>query len=72
MGFHELTYSRVHLANPSAIKQYERLKHSDDKHDTFFLAQLLILGNLPQSYLEIGQFYLEYIYLCKRAIKPEL
>jgi len=32
---------RVHLANPSAIKQYEGLKHSDDAWDAFHLAQLL-------------------------------
>ena len=24
---------RVHLANPSQIKQYEGLKHADDRHD---------------------------------------
>jgi transposase len=44
-------YGCVHLANPSAIKQYEGLKHSDDQHDAFFLAQLLILGILPQGYI---------------------
>jgi transposase len=44
-------YDCVHLANPSAIKQYEGLKHSDDQHDAFFLAQLLILGILPQGYI---------------------
>jgi transposase len=44
-------YGYVHLANPSAIRQYEGLKHSDDKHDAFFLAQLLILGILPQGYI---------------------
>ena len=44
-------YGGVHLANPSAIRQYEGLKHSDDKHDAFFLAQLLILGILPQGYI---------------------
>ena len=26
---------RVHLANPSAVKRYEGLKHSDDNHDGF-------------------------------------
>jgi len=26
---------KVHLANPSAIQQYSRLKHSDDKQDAF-------------------------------------
>jgi transposase len=44
-------YSYAHLANPSAIKQYEGLKHSDDQRDAFFLAQLLILGILPQGYI---------------------
>jgi hypothetical protein len=44
-------YACVHLANPCAIKQYEGLKHSDDQHDAFFLAQLLILGILPQGYI---------------------
>ena len=42
-------YSSAHLANPAAIKQYEGLKHSDDQHDAFFLAQLLILGILPRG-----------------------
>jgi len=44
-------YSSAHLANPAAIKQYEGLKYSDDQHDAFFLAQLLILGILPQGYI---------------------
>lgn len=42
---------RVHLANPSAIKQYEGLKHSDDARDAFHLAQLLKLGILPEGYI---------------------
>lgn len=42
---------RVHLANPSAIKQYEGLKHSDDVRDAFHLAQLLKLGILPEGYI---------------------
>ena len=50
-GLMDAGYSGVHLANPSAIRQYEGLKHSDDKHDAFFLAQLLILGILPQGYI---------------------
>ena len=33
----------VHLANPAAIKQYDGLKHTDDKWDTFWLAHLLRL-----------------------------
>ena len=50
-GLMDSGYDCVHLANPSAIKQYEGLKHSDDQHDAFFLAQLLILGILPQGYI---------------------
>jgi transposase len=42
---------RVHLANPSAIKQYEGLKHSDDAQDAFHLAHLLKLGILPEGYI---------------------
>jgi transposase len=42
---------RVHLANPSAIKRYEGLKHSDDNHDAFWLAHLLRLGILPEGYI---------------------
>ena len=41
----------VHLANPSAIQQYSGLKHSDDKHDAFWLAQMLRLGILPEGYI---------------------
>ena len=50
-GLMDAGYGCVHLANPSAIKQYEGLKHSDDQHDAFFLAQMLILGILPQGYI---------------------
>jgi transposase len=42
---------RVHLANPSAIRQYEGIKHTDDKWDAFWLAQLLLLGILPEGYI---------------------
>ncbi len=42
---------RVHLANPSAMKRYEGLKHSDDNHDAFWLAHLLRLGILPEGYI---------------------
>jgi len=42
---------KVHLANPSAIQQYSGLKHSDDKHDAFWLAQMLRLGILPEGYI---------------------
>jgi len=40
---------KVHLANPSAIKQYEGLKHADDVTDAFHLANLLRLGILPEG-----------------------
>jgi len=50
-GLMDSGYQCVHLANPSAIKQYEGLKHADDQHDAFFLAHLLILGILPQGYI---------------------
>src|SRR5258706_8839115 len=38
---------QVHLANTSAIKQYEGLKHSGDEADAQHLAHLLRLGILP-------------------------
>ncbi len=42
---------QVHLANPSAIQQYSGLKHSDDRHDAFWLAEMLRLGILPKGYI---------------------
>jgi len=42
---------RIHLANPSAIKQYEGLKHTDDRWDSFWLAHLLRLHILPEGYI---------------------
>jgi transposase len=50
-GLMDAGYQCVHLANPSAIKQYEGIKHTDDQQDAFFLAQMLILGILPQGYI---------------------
>ena len=50
-GLMDAGYQCVHLANPSAMKQYEGIKHTDDQHDAFFLAQMLILGILPQGYI---------------------
>jgi len=50
-GLMDAGYGSAHLANPSAIKQYEGLKYSDDQHDAFFLAKLLILGILPEGYI---------------------
>lgn len=42
---------KMHLANPAAIKQYEGIKHRDDKSDAFWLAQMLMLGILPEGYI---------------------
>jgi transposase len=42
---------KVHLANPSAIQQYSGLKHADDKHDAFWLGEMLRLGILPEGYI---------------------
>jgi transposase len=50
-GLMDAGYSNVHLANPSAIKQYEGLKHTDDRHDAFWLAHLFALGILPEGYI---------------------
>jgi transposase len=49
-GLQEHGYA-VHLANPSAIQQYEGLKHTDDKWDSFWLAHLYRLGILPEGYI---------------------
>ena len=50
-GLMDAGYQCIHLANPSAINQYEGIKYSDDQHDAFFLAKLLILGILPEGYI---------------------
>jgi len=42
---------RVHLANPSGIQRYKGLKHSDDRHDAFWLAEMLRLAILPEGYI---------------------
>ena len=41
----------VHLANSGAIGQYKGLKYVDDKHDAFWLADLLSLGILKEGYI---------------------
>jgi transposase len=41
----------VALANPAAIEQYNGVKHADDKHDAFFLAELERLNILPEGYI---------------------
>lgn len=43
---------KVHLANTSAIKQYEGIKHKDDQDDAFWLAEMLRL-----NILETGCIY---------------
>jgi transposase len=42
---------KMHLASPSAIQQYEGLKYTDDKWDSFWLAHMLRLGILPTGYI---------------------
>jgi transposase len=42
---------KLHLANPSAIQKYSGLKHSNDQHDAFWLADMLRLGILPEGYI---------------------
>ena len=42
---------KVHLANPAAIKQYEGLKYTDDKWDSFWLAHMKRLNILPEGYI---------------------
>jgi len=43
--------SLLHLANASAIRQYEGIRHTDGKWDAFWLAQLLLLGIQPEGYI---------------------
>jgi len=50
-GLMDAGYRELHLANPCAVKQYEGLKYSDDRHDAFWLAHLLVLGILPEGYI---------------------
>ena len=37
-GLMDAGYGRVHLANPSAMKKYEGIKHTENQHDAFYLA----------------------------------
>ena len=50
-GLMDAGYKDLHLANPCAVKQYEGLKYSDDRHDAFWLAHMLVLGILPEGYI---------------------
>ena len=49
-GLQEAGY-RMHLANTTAIKQYDGLKHRGDESDARHLAHLLRLGLLPEGYI---------------------
>jgi transposase len=41
----------IDLANPAKIEQYSGLKHADDKHDAFQLAELQRLKILPKAHV---------------------
>ena len=41
----------IDLANPAKIEQYGGLKHADDQHDAFFLAELQRLKILPKAHV---------------------
>jgi transposase len=41
----------THLANPAGMEQYSGIKHTDDKNDAFFLADLQRLNILPKGYV---------------------
>ena len=49
-GLMEADY-KVHLANTTAIQQYSGLKHSDDKSDALWLAEMLRLKILPEGFI---------------------
>jgi len=42
---------RLHLANTAGIQRYKGLKHSDDRSDARWLAEMLRLGVLPEGYI---------------------
>ena len=42
---------RLQLVNTAAVKQYEGLKHTEDRYDAFHLAHLMRLGILPTGYI---------------------
>lgn len=41
----------IDLANPARIEQYSGIKHADDKHDAFHLAELQRLKILPKAHI---------------------
>jgi transposase len=56
-GLDELGYHTV-LANPAGIVQYAGIKDTDDKHDAFWLAEMLRLKILPTGFI------------CERTVRP--
>ena len=49
-GLHAHGY-KIDLANPAQIEQYSGIKHADDKHDAFHLADLQRLNILPKAHI---------------------
>jgi transposase len=49
-GLHDSNF-RVKLANPNAIQQYKGLKHTNDKTDARWLAELSRLDILPEGHI---------------------
>lgn len=49
-GLQERKYP-VKLANPAKIEQYSGIKHADDQHDAYFLAELQRLEILPTGHI---------------------
>ncbi len=49
-GLSEAGY-KMHLVNTWAVKQWEGLKYTDDRHDARWLAHLLSLGILPEGWI---------------------
>lgn len=49
-GLREQGYP-VDLANPARIEQYRGVKHADDRHDAFHLAELQRLNILPKAHV---------------------
>jgi transposase len=45
----------IDLANPAQIEQYGGIKHADDKHDAFHLAELQRLNILPKAHIYDAQ-----------------
>jgi transposase len=49
-GLQDRGYDTV-LTNVAAIQQYEGIKHTDDQHDAFWLAEMLRLNILPTGHI---------------------